>query len=333
MISHVNVERVGPHELLVTWRGPDDAAVFVSASPDDAGTAIVGLDGPRRVLVGNAAAHERHYIHLLADGADFVVAAERLVPLAGTLNFRDIGGYGAREGRRVRWGRVYRSDRLTDLTDADLELLERLGVRSIVDVRGPREHEAAPTKVPAEGAFRLIGLPITDGTVEGVSLGERMETGAIAEFSVTDMTALYLDIVEQHADIFASILTLAAEPEHHALVYHCTAGKDRTGLATAFLLSTLGVDDPVILDDYELTNRYRSVRRVEELRASLAERGIDIERFMPLFTAPRRAMADALDELRRRHGTLERCLIDAGGLDPEVPAALRARLLTPEPAR
>jgi len=115
-----------------------------------------------------------------------------------------------------------------------------------------------------------------------------------------------------------------------ALVYHCTAGKDRTGLVTALLLSVLGVDEATILDDYELTNRYRSKWRVEELRPQLAEQGLDIDAFLPLFTAPRKALKTALAGVRERHGSVEGYL-DAHGLDPGVLDSLRTRLVVGGP--
>lgn len=328
-ITHVHVERLGVDEVVVTWRGPVDAVVFLSSTPDDAGTEILELDGPRRVVVHGAAATERRYVHLLAADGPFVVAAERLVPLEGARNFRDLGGYVGAAGRRVAWGRVFRSDHLSELTDGDRAALDRLGVRTAVDLRGPHEHASAPSSLVDGGPIERIDLPVADGSVDGVPLRELVATKAIDGFTVEEMIVLYTTLLEDHADTFAAVLALAADAGRRALVYHCTAGKDRTGLASALLLATLGVGDATILDDYELTNRYRSQRRVEELRPVLADQGIDIDRFLPLFTAPRRALAGALAATRERHGSLEHYLVDAGGLDPDVPALLRDQLLEP----
>lgn len=328
-ITHVNAERVGPNELVVTWRGPVDVIAFLSDSPDDAGTRIVDLDGPRVLTVPVDDEADRPYIHLFAPEHGFVVTAERLVPLAGTHNFRDIGGYQTSEGRQVRWGRVYRSDHLADLTDDDRTAIARLGVRVVVDFRGPHEHKVAPSALPDDGIIDRVERPIGDGAVEGVPLNALIVNKTIDRFTVEDMTALYLDILRAHGEIFAEIMVTAADVERHALVYHCTAGKDRTGIATALLLSTLGVDRATVLDDFELTNRYRSRRRVEELRPELDEQGIDIDRFLPLFTAQRRSLADALEVVVAEHGSLERYLIEVGGLESSVPDQLRHQLLMP----
>ena len=109
---------------------------------------------------------------------------------------------------------------------------------------------------------------------------------------------------------------MMAEPAHLPAVFHCTAGKDRTGLTAALVLSALGVDDGQVLDDYELSNRFRSAVRLGEIRPVLAEKGIDIERYLPLFTAPRRSMAAALAGLRATYGSVEDYLTGPAGAAP-----------------
>ena len=327
-ITHVNAERVGPNELVVTWRGAVDVIAFVSDSPDDAGTRIIDLDGPRMLSLTIDDCADRPYVHLFAPEHGFVVAAERRVPLDGAFNFRDIGGYHTADGRQVRWGRVFRSDHLADLTDDDRATLGQLGVKVVADFRGAHELRVAPSALPDDGSIVRIELPIGDGSVEGVPLHALIVNKTIDHFTVEDMTKLYIEMLGEHGDVFAQIAVAAADSDRHALVYHCTAGKDRTGLATALLLSMLGVDLATILDDYELTNRYRSRHRVEELRPELHAQGIDIDKFLPLFTAQRRVMADALTATVTEYGSLEQYVVAVGGLDPAVPAALRDQLLT-----
>jgi len=328
-ISHAHVERIGD-DLLVTWRGSpgvDDVAVFVSSSPDDAGVDVRDPDRPGRATLSGLDPSERYYVHLLAGDGPFVITAERLVPLEGALNFRDLGGYRGLIGRHVRWGRVFRSDHLGDLTDADLARVERLGVRVVVDYRGPTEHATTPSRIPAEGVIVRLDRSIGDGAIDGVSLYDRIIDGSLTEFTVADLTSFYLRTLETSAAVFGEVLQLAATHDRHAVVFHCTAGKDRTGLTAALLLGALGVDDSDILDDYELTNRFRSGRRVEVVRPQLAEQGVDIDRFLPLFIAPRRALADALHELRARYGSVDRYLIERAGLAGDALDELRSHLL------
>lgn len=350
-ITHAHVERVGPGELLVTWRGPTDVAVFVSDSPDDAGTVIIELAGPRMASVDGLDPAARPYIHLLAPGGPFVVVAERRVLLDGSSNFRDIGGYPVASGGYVRWGSVFRSDHLAELTVEDLEVVRALGVRTVIDLRGPHELEVQPTAIPDGGPITVVNLPIGDGSIDGVPLRELMSRGQLEQFSIEDMALLYEVMLEEHADVFVAILMAAAKADmgdpsgtgaaptatveggvfDGALLYHCTAGKDRTGLATALLLTVLGVDEGLVLDDYELTNRFRSKWRVEELRPVLAAQGLDIDAFMPLFTAPRKALVAALARLRERHGSVEGYLVGHGGMNPAVLDQLRTRLIVDGP--
>ena len=97
-------------------------------------------------------------------------------------------------------------------------------------------------------------------------------------------------------------------------MFHCAAGKDRTGLVAALLLAALGVSERDILDDYELTNRYRSAWRIAQLRPELAARGVDIDVMTAYFSAPREAMAAALEALVAEHGSLEGYLTGPAGV-------------------
>jgi len=327
-ITHVHVERV-EDDLVVSWRGGDgDVSVFLSDSADDAGIDLRDADRPGHVILRDVPASPRPYVHLLAGDGPFVIAAERRVPLDGAHNFRDLGGYRTTTGGAVRWGRLCRSDHLGALTDSDLDALHRLGIALVVDYRGPHEHATTPSRIRADGRIRLHDRAIGDGTVEGVSLWDAILDGSLLGFDEADLTTFYLATLERSADVFGEVLAMLAEPAHLPAVFHCTAGKDRTGLTAALVLSTLGVDDGQVLDDYELSNRFRSAVRLGEIGPILAEKGIDIERYLPLFTAPRRSMAAALAGLRATYGSVEDYLTGPAGVAPADLDVLRSRLVT-----
>jgi protein-tyrosine phosphatase len=313
--------------LVVRWEGDRPVAVHVSRSPTDQG-ARRHEPTPGGVLVlDDLDPAVRYYVHLVRAGEDTVVVAERRVPLEGARNFRDLGGYVGADGRRVRWGAVYRSDHLGDLTDADRRQLDRLGIRTIVDFQGAHERDdpAVPPSVPA--GIRRVEHPLIDGPADGVTFYQRVMDRTLTSFAVEDLTAFYEATLEWSAATFGAVLALLSDPTHLAAVFHCRAGKDRTGLTAALLLGALGVAEEEILDDYELTNRYRSGNRVEVLRPELAAEGLDIDDFLPLFVAPRRALADTLAGLRARHGSIEGYLTGPAGLGAEDLARLRTRLL------
>jgi protein-tyrosine phosphatase len=329
------VERDGDR-LVVSWEGDEPVAVHVSSSPDEPGAVHPPPPVAGRLELDDLDPGTRYYVHLVRDAAspaargapaDTVVVAERLVPLAGTLNFRDIGGYPAADGRRVRWGSVFRSDHLGGLVEDDIERLDRLGVRTVVDFQGAHERADAPRPVLPEG-MRRVDRPIIDGPADGVTFYDRVMQGEITRFDAADLATFYLRTLERSAAVFGEVLALIADPGAHAVVFHCRAGKDRTGLTAALLLGALGVSDEDILDDYELTNRFRSEVRIEVLRPELREHGIDIDDFLALFLAQRASLEGALTGLRRRHGSIEGYLREAAGLDDAVLADLRRHLLT-----
>jgi protein-tyrosine phosphatase len=252
---------------------------------------------------------------------------ERRVALDGALNFRDLGGYPAEAGATTRWGCVYRSDGLDQLSDADLEQLRQLGIRLACDLRDDREVRDAPSRLAAQTGVRALRLPIGEDPAAEQPLVERILTGAISEFTVEQMTDLYMGMLDVAAPVFACIIELAADPANHPMVFHCTAGKDRTGVAAALLLGVLGVADEVLLDDYELTAVYRSAIRIEELRPRLEAAGVDVEAIRSFLSAEPAVLAATLAHIRVRWGSIEAYLLGAGGLDPATIQRARATML------
>jgi protein-tyrosine phosphatase len=255
---------------------------------------------------------------------------ERLVPLEGTLNCRDLGGYKGVDGRTVRWGHVYRSDNLANLTPADVEHLSRIGVRTLVDFRHDVEVTNAPTPALAPDVD-VLRLPIGGEAAEGREMLDRVLAGEFDGLDAEWFADIYVQMLEFGAREFGTVVELAADPERHALLFHCTAGKDRTGVASALILRELGVPDDAVLDDYELTTQYRSGRRLAELRPRFDEAGIDLEKFLPFFTAQREVLAAALADIDDRWGGTAGFLTGPGGVDPDTLDRLRDTLLDGEP--
>jgi protein-tyrosine phosphatase len=335
-ITRVTVDRDGG-DLVVRWEGVTEGAVLVCAGPapdaiDHGAPAAVVEHGSEARLAGLGTGG-RHYVHVGPRNGPGMVAAERLVPLEGTMNFRDLGGYGTDDGRRVRWGRLFRSDGLHALTDADRTSLTAIGVCTVFDLRWQSERDAYPSALPAEGVV-VHHLEVGDDT-EGADPLERALAGEIDEAPVGKLVEIYERLLEQGAGAFATVLTTLTEDGALPAVFHCTAGKDRTGITAALLLLLLGVPEDDVLDDYELTTVYRSERRIAELRPRFEEAGVDIDRFRAYLSAPRDVLAGALERIESHHGGVEGYLRD-GGMAAATPDALRRLLLedrlTPRPA-
>ena len=180
--------------------------------------------------------------------------------LQGASNFRDLGGYPALDGRRVRRGRVFRSDHLAGLTPDDAAHLRSLALTHSIDFRGVAERAALPYQIPG---VENLALSIEPTVVQRLRARVAAGQTPTTEDTVELMCETYRGFVHDHGHTFARFLRHLLE---HAtpVVFHCTAGKDRTGFAAAVLLSILGVDRAAIMQDYLLTNQlYRRVPALE----------------------------------------------------------------------
>ena len=180
--------------------------------------------------------------------------------LQGASNFRDVGGYPTAGGQRVRRQQVFRSDHLAGLTEADMARLQTLGVRHSLDFRGQAECAATPYAI---AGIERVALSIEPTVIARMQSLVAQGVVPTTEETVELMCETYRDFVNRNADTYGRFMKhLLEQPTPQ--VFHCTAGKDRTGFAAALLLSALGVERRIILDDYLLTNQlYKRDVRLE----------------------------------------------------------------------
>jgi len=254
---------------------------------------------------------------------------DRLVTLEGTLNFRDLGGYVGLDGRTVRCGMVFRSDAMHELTDRDRQTLRDLGLAAVFDLRKAHERTQQPTALPEDHGHRDVHLTVDDDpdAANGPDIIDQIMDGSLPEADDGYMADLYAQILLKGASSFGRLLTHLTDDGGLPAVFHCAAGKDRTGIAAALLLSILGVDDATILDDYELTNIYRSNRRIEVLRPTLEAAGVDVEKVRPFLSARRPVMEATLRHIHADYGGVERYLTERAGVTQDTLARLRELLL------
>src|SRR3954452_8299681 len=245
------------------------------------------------------------------------------------MNFRDLGGYAGRDGRTVRHGRVIRSDALHALTDTDIATIGALGLRAVFDLRWTHERERQPTAIPASHGHRVVHLMVGEDPdlTNSKELIDQILDGSLPEADDEYMAGMYAEMLRDGAASFGTLLTHLAEDDWLPALFHCTAGKDRTGIAAALLLSVLGVDDETILDDYELSTKYRSNKRIEELRPTLEAAGVDIEKVRPFLSARRPVMEATLAHLRDDHGGVEQYVLGPAGVTEATLHRLRDLLL------
>lgn len=247
-----------------------------------------------------------------------------VVPLEGALNVRDLGGYPTPDGP-TRHGVAYRSDNLASLTDADVETLGDIGIRSVIDLRRDDEITRDPSRLPATVEHRLH-LPMGGHAAHQVDWVQLMLDGEITEYPVSEVVAGYREMLTAYAVDFGTIVEHVAADDTDPVLFHCTAGKDRTGATAMILLGLAGVAREHIVTDYLLSNELRARPRMAILAARFDEHGVDIERFRPMFSAPPEAITAALD-LIDEVGGFERYVTELGRLDVSVPDRLRERLV------
>ncbi len=238
----------------------------------------------------------------------FTVTAIRGDAWTGTLarvfealsNFRDVGGHVTADGRKLRSGLVYRSDALCFVTERDRALLrDTLRIRTIVDLRTSMEHERMG-RYDLTDVGEVVHLPVLDGAL----ISEKAHDGSL------DLASMYQAIAFDHADEIALVLTLLADPDRLPAIISCTAGKDRTGIVVGVLLAMLSVPEETVLADYEL-----SAAGLATLRGRIMARLIgDGVPNIPAaaFALEPAALAQVLEDIRLRHGTVTAYLIAAG---------------------
>ncbi len=239
---------------------------------------------------------------------------ERHLPIIGTRNLRDIGGYPSGEGRQTRWRTVFRADCLDRLSDESQEALLDYGIRQVIDLRRADELESYPNVFRESPRVRYLHLPLVE-----VDPYER--AGSIAA-----MYRLYLDERQpQTAAVFRALL----RPDGLPAIIHCAAGKDRTGVIIALLLSAVGVSGETIAEDYGLSQRCFSTRwEVVARDDGSGEITAVLDNEAPVVACPPEAMLETLDYLDRAYGGARGYLL-ASGLSPADLERLREILTEP----
>jgi protein-tyrosine phosphatase len=334
VVRSVTVETDGADALVVSWEldGPDDGTVDVAV-----GGTPEAIDHRHAITVAARVGSTRldgvsgrTYVSVAPHGGgSAVVAADRRVAMEGLQNFRDLGGYRTATGGRTRWGKVFRADSLHKLTTADVTTYHALGMRTVFDLRRDAERERDPNYFDDAIQLSIIGHPpeeTPDGSV-------RIDVGAasidVAGEGERILRDLYVGMLLHSAPLFGRLLTALTDPDRVPAVFHCHAGKDRTGMVAALLLDVLGVGRDDILDDYELTRRYRTFDLQQDSYARLMEAGLGPEAAAGVLATPRWAMAETLDVLADEHGGVEAYLTGPAGMPSDALDALRAMLVVP----
>lgn len=224
----------------------------------------------------------------------------RLLPLQGAYNVRDLGGYPTAQGTQVKWRKVFRSGDLHNLTDSDLTDLNQIPIKTYIDFRDIEEVSIAPDKMP-HSLKHKFELPISAGNILDMDKTATEQAPTL----LVDMNRVFVRDCQQTYKDFFQILQKDPYPP---LLFHCSAGKDRTGFGAALLLSAFGVDRALIMHDYLLSNRYLVGKYDDAVAANPV--------LAPLVAAEAVYLQAAFDEIDHEFGGMEKYLTE--NLDVDI---------------
>ena len=284
-------------------------------------------------------------------GNDFVLPRDssqpethRFLDFKNIQNFRDLGGYRTVDNQQVKWGRLYRSAKLGDASDSDLQHLQRLELYQLIDFRSDQERAEEPDRLPAEHRFKVSMYPFdpTSDPAQGAAMAQLNNqarhfelTALFSQFNVNDfMLEINRRMVSgEDAVVFRQFMQSILNADGKAVVWHCTAGKDRTGFAAAILLRVLGVPMDTVYQDYLLSNRAREQSYKDEMTYALywlmenKQTAGELLRLMGTVEKP--WLQAAFDEIDKTYGSFDQYVQQFLQLSDADIAQLKAALLEP----
>ncbi|MFB9950961.1 tyrosine-protein phosphatase [Rhizobium puerariae] len=245
-----------------------------------------------------------------------MLAYDRLIALEGAHNVRDLGGYPTADGSLTRWRSILRGDALHRLSPADIEALLEHGLTTVIDLRNAHELAMEANPFSGHGRVRYHNTPLFSALAP-----VEMAAGASADF---DMGDRYCQAIDACQPAIAEVLATIADAPDGIVLFHCSAGKDRTGVISALLLANAGVDDTTIVEDYALTATI-SGPLIDKLRERALNRGTPAVLADIVLASEPRSMRRTLDHIRDSYGSVEG-YFDLLGIDSRMAERLRNRL-------
>ncbi len=326
-VTQVSVARDAHGDYRLDWGdafGSAPVTVRAALAADALGTAPVAGSAPGTLTVAPLDPAERHYFLLEPAAGEAVIVAERAVPFAGGVNFRDLGGYRTDDGRRVRWGRLFRSGHLSGLTDADKRGFTALDVRTVCDFRLAEERASENAELPGTVEMHTIGIP--PGIGDRHFFHRLFASADNAEPVLEALHDMVRSLVREAAPRYAALFDVLLAAPAGAVLMNCSAGKERTGVGSALVLAALGVPRETIMYDFMLSGTYfpaaAEVPRVLE-KYGVTHRGeLGRALIMPLLETRASYLEAALAAIEQDFGSIEDFLAH----HYKLRAAERARL-------
>lgn len=257
--------------------------------------------------------------------------AHRVLNFEGISNFRDLGGYATADGKTIKWGKLYRSANFAETSRADQKTLDSLALKTLIDFRSAAEKEEEPNQLPKSPPFDIVEIPTMDGGDNSVSeeIMARFESGDFADF---DPDGFMIEANRQFASTFtpqfSEFMQVVLGAQGEPVVWHCSAGKDRTGFAAAILMRILGVSADAVMQDYLLSRQYALAARQKELTLVRFLKGEEAAEKLTILLGVEEAwLQAAFDTIDDQYGSFDSYVHEALGLNEADIERLRVTLL------
>lgn len=249
-------------------------------------------------------------------------------------NFRELGGIRTADGRQIREGQLFRCGEPGNASEHDLAVLAELGIRTFCDLRSAAEVERTPN--PESPNWSTLSVSVAEDSTDTSQVRTALVEGRMADIGAQRLIDGNRGMAIRHKGVFATVIRTALDPEARPMAIHCSAGKDRAGLASALLLLALGVPEDAVMENFLRSNIERAEANADMesgVRALIAERdgveadSIDMEPLRAMLQVRPEYLQAAFDQMIADHGSLENYITDGLGITPEELATLRSELL------
>lgn len=302
-----------------------EVKVYASTNPDlipeERAVAMGKISDERMTIINDDPLH-RYYYLLVFNDKYRVRVATRNVNIPGIQNFRDLGGYKSSDkGLLTRYGMLYRSAQVDSLSSAAREELHQLNIQTIIDLRS---NEEVKNQKPLQSDFRVVHIPICIGNIS--HLLQEVQTGKIRQDSICEaIEEVNRKLMTCCKREFRQMFDLLLDRKNYPMIIHCASGKERTGVASALILASLGVNDDIIMADYQLSNQFFNLsnlsKEAHRLPATMQET------ITTLFSARENFLNAAKDEAERLYGDIPTYLEKGIGLTRSEIEQLREIML------
>jgi len=263
------------------------------------------------------------------------ITSDQVIHLKGTTNTRDIGGYITGDMGTLRSGQIIRSDRLSRLTANDFQKLEEMGLKTVIDLRTRKEHDESPTVWEGDNPPRFFHFPVGDANNDWFRAQRKMfKTNRFTQRqSMAHMIDGYRMIAEEGTSSYRNLMEVVLDESNWPVLIHCSAGKDRSGVAVALILEALGVDREIIMEEYLLTNE---LSRIEEKSVILSKESKELSRgsrfapasaWLPIVGVDAKMLEAFYASVDEKYGSIDAFLTELG-VDQDARSALSASLTT-----